>query len=103
MSTIPRRRGLLKQYEKNEGVILKHIFESFNTNDRGISSTLIRDVSQVQIRFMMTLAQLFRKPLALAELGMHPSSLAPKRWEALQKRGRTWNGSVKRHSPFKNR
>ena len=93
---------LLKQYEKNEGVILKHIFESFNTNDRGISSTLIRDVSQVQILIHDDPGSAIQEtPWRWQSFGMHPSSLAsPKRWEALQKRGEELEWVCKEAQPF---
>lgn len=81
--------ALLEQYEKNERVILERIFESFNTNYRGISSTLIRDVSQVQILIHDNPETAIQEtPWRWQSFGMHPGSLvSPKRWEALQKRG----------------
>ncbi len=77
---------LLKGYSKYEGDILSHIFESFNTNHRGISSTLIRDVSQVQILIHDDPnTDIQETPWRWQSFSMHPDSLAnSKRWRALQ-------------------
>jgi CRISPR-associated endonuclease/helicase Cas3 len=82
-------QDLLKRYNQNEGEILKRIFESFNTNNRGISSTLIRDVSQVQILIHDHPEEAIREdPWRWQSFSMHPDSLASsRRWEALQKLG----------------
>ncbi len=82
-------QDLLKRYSQNEGEILKRIFESFNTNSRGISSALIRDVSQVQILIHDNPEEAIKEdPWRWQSFSMHPDSLASsKRWEALQKRG----------------
>src|SRR6266568_2942812 len=42
-------KELLDRYMQYERMILSHIFESFNTNARSVSSTLIRNISQVQV------------------------------------------------------
>src|SRR6266567_3572434 len=82
-------QDLLKRYSQNEGEILKRIFESFNTNSRGISSALIRDVSQVQILIHDNPEEAIKEdPWRWQSFSMHPDSLASsRRWEALQKRG----------------
>src|SRR6266702_2623371 len=82
-------QDLLKRDSQNEGEILKRIFESFNTNSRGISSALIRDVSQVQILIHDNPEEAIKEdPWRWQSFSMHPDSLASsKRWEALQKRG----------------
>ncbi len=81
-------KDLLERYHKNEGVILKHVFESFNTNARSVSSTLIRDVSQVQILIHNNPEEAIKEdPWRWQSFGMHPDSLTSlKRWETLQKR-----------------
>lgn len=80
---------LLKRYDKYEGEILSGIFESFNTNHRGISSTLIRDVAQVQILIHDDPGTAIQEtPWRWQSFGMHPDSLAnARRWEILQQRG----------------
>src|SRR6266702_3332711 len=79
-------QDLLKRYSQNEGEILKRIFESFNTNRRGISSALIRDVSQVQILIHDNPEEAIKEdPWRWQSFSMHPDSLASsKRWEVLQ-------------------
>jgi len=81
-------KDLLERYDQNEGVILKHIFEGFNTNSRSISSTLIRDISQVQILIHDDPDMAIKEdPWRWQSFGMHPDSLTSlKRWETLQKR-----------------
>src|SRR6266566_4788722 len=79
-------KDLLNSYKKYEGDILSRIFKSFNTNHRGNSSSLIRDVSQVQILIHddpNTAIQ--ESPWRWQSFSMHPDSLAnSKRWRALQ-------------------
>jgi CRISPR-associated endonuclease/helicase Cas3 len=79
-------QDLLKRYSQNEGEILKRIFESFNSNKRGIASTLIRDVSQVQILIHDHPEEAIKEdPWHWQSFSMHPDSLASsRRWEALQ-------------------
>src|SRR3989440_306562 len=80
---------LLEQYTMNEGEVLRRIFESFNTNHRGISSALIRDVSQVQILIHDEPDEAIREtPWRWQSFSMHPGSLASNaRWQALLERG----------------
>ncbi len=77
---------LLNRYDKYEGDIVSHIFESFNTNYRGISSTLIRDVAQVQILIHDDPGTAIEEtPWRWQSFGMHPDTLVnSKRWRALQ-------------------
>ena len=77
---------LLNGYKKYEGDILSRIFESFNTNHRGMPSTLIRDVSQVQILIHDDPGTAIEEtPWRWQSFSMHPDSLAnSKRWRALQ-------------------
>jgi len=77
---------LLNGYSKYEGDILSHIFESFNTNHRGMPSTLIRDVSQVQILIHDDPGTAIQEtPWRWQSFSMHPDSLInSKRWRALQ-------------------
>ena len=79
---------LLERYDKNEDIILSRIFESFNTNHRGVASTLIRDVSQVQILIHDNPEEAIKEdPWRWQSFSMHPDSLASsRRWEALQER-----------------
>jgi CRISPR-associated endonuclease/helicase Cas3 len=80
---------LLECYDENEGIILSRIFESFNTNHRGVASALIRDVSQVQILIHDNPEEVIKEdPWRWQSFSMHPDSLASsRRWEALQKLG----------------
>lgn len=77
---------LLNRYDKYEGDIVSRIFESFNTNHRGISSTLIRDVAQVQILIHDDPGSAIEEtPWRWQSFGMHPDSLVnSRRWRALQ-------------------
>jgi CRISPR-associated endonuclease/helicase Cas3 len=77
---------LLNGFKKYEGDILSHIFESFNTNHRSISSTLIRDVSQVQILIHDDPGTVIQEsPWRWQSFSMHPDTLInSKRWRALQ-------------------
>jgi CRISPR-associated endonuclease/helicase Cas3 len=81
-------KDLLERYDKSEDIILSHIFESFNTNHRGVASTLIRDVSQVQILIHDNPEEAIKEdPWRWQSFSMHPDSLASsRRWEALQER-----------------
>jgi CRISPR-associated endonuclease/helicase Cas3 len=77
---------LLNGYKKYEGDILSRIFESFNTNHRGTPSTLIRDVSQVQILIHDDPGTAIQEtPWRWQSFSMHPDSLVnSRRWRALQ-------------------
>ncbi len=79
-------KALLKRLSMNEGEILTHIFKSFNTNERSVSSTLIRDVAQVQILIHDDPDGAIQEaPWRWQSFSMHPGSLVnKKRWEALQ-------------------
>src|SRR6266567_3907234 len=79
-------KDLLKRYDNYEGDIVSRIFESFNTNHRGISSTLIRDVEQVQILIHDDPDTAIQEtPWRWQSFSMHPDSLInPRRWRALQ-------------------
>jgi CRISPR-associated endonuclease/helicase Cas3 len=81
---------LLQCYELNEGEILEKIFQSFNSNDRGIASMLIRDVAQVQILIHdQPDEDITEAPWRWQSFSMHPGSLSSKRrWAALQERGK---------------
>ena len=81
---------LLQKYKKDEGFILKQIFESWNYNDRSISSQLIRDVQQVQIIIHDEPDEAIKEtPWLWQSFSMYPGSLSsPKRWAALQERGK---------------
>lgn len=83
---------LLERYDKNEGIILSRIFESFNTNQRGVASTLIRDVSQVQILIHDKPEEAIKEdPWRWQSFSMHPTALtSAKRWEALQELAHKW-------------
>ena len=84
---------LLNGYKKYEGNILSHIFESFNTNHRGIATTLIRDVSQVQILIHDDPGTAIQEtPWQWQSFSMHPNSLTnAKRWQALQEQASRLN------------
>jgi CRISPR-associated endonuclease/helicase Cas3 len=81
-------KALLKRLSMYEGEILKHIFKSFNTNERSVSSTLIRDVAQVQILIHDDPdSAIHEAPWRWQSFSMHPGSLvSKKRWDALQQR-----------------
>ena len=81
-------KELLNGYKKYEGDILSRIFESFNTNHRGTPSTLIRDVSQVQILIHDDPGTAIQEtPWRWQSFSMHPGSLInPRRWKALQEK-----------------
>lgn len=81
-------KELLNGYKKYEGEILSRIFASFNTNHRGTPSTLIRDVSQVQILIHADPGIAIQEtPWRWQSFSMHPDSLTnPKRWQALQEK-----------------
>lgn len=81
-------QDLLKRYRMYEGDILKHIFDSFNTNKRSVSSTLIRDVAQVQVLIHNDPDEAIQEtPWRWQSFGMHPASLLNnKRWQVLQER-----------------
>src|SRR6266702_4486110 len=87
---------LLNGYSKYEGDILSHIFESFNTNHRGISSTLIRNVSQVQILIHDDPGSAIQEtPWRWQSFSMHPDSLAnSKRWRTLQEQAAHLNADL---------
>jgi CRISPR-associated endonuclease/helicase Cas3 len=95
-------KEMLQQYDQNDGEILSRIFESFNTNHRGVSSTLIRDVSQVQILIHDDPDTAIQEaPWQWQSFSMHPGSLASvKRWEALQERGKHLDWVCKQAEPF---
>lgn len=92
---------LLKRYDNYEGDIVSRIFESFNTNHRGISSTLIRDVEQVQILIHDDPDTAIQEtPWRWQSFSMHPDSLAnSKRWAALQQRGQELEWICKETQP----
>ena len=81
---------LLQDYELDQGQILTKIFASYNTNDRGVASTLIRDVQQVQIIIHDKPDEAITEdPWRWQSFSMHPGSLSnPKRWAALLERGK---------------
>ncbi len=76
---------LLARYKKQDR-IEKDIFASFNTNQRGIVSTLIRDVAQVQILIHDDPdAVITEEPWRWQSFALHPGSLAGS-WSALEAR-----------------
>lgn len=83
-------KELLQRYKQDEQIIVQKIFESWNTNDRSVSSALIRDVAQVQILIHdQPGEQIKETPWLWESFGMHPHSLgSAKRWAALQERGK---------------
>ncbi len=81
-------KALLKRLSMNEREILTQIFKSYNTNKRSVSSTLIRDVAQVQMLIYDDPDDAIQEtPWRWQSFSMHPGSLMnKKRWEALQER-----------------
>jgi CRISPR-associated endonuclease/helicase Cas3 len=78
---------LLDRYEREEPLILEEIFKSFNHNDRGLTTPLIRDVAQIQILIHDTPKEtITEEPWFWQSFGAHPSLLQGKRWAALQER-----------------
>jgi CRISPR-associated endonuclease/helicase Cas3 len=78
-------KALLEQY-RNQDRIEKEIFNSLQTNERGIVSTLIRDVAQVQVLIHDNPnAAIVEEPWRWQSFALHPGSLAS-RWQALEER-----------------
>ncbi len=81
-------RAFLDQYAMSEDLILEQIFNGLRTNDRGLASSLIRDVAQVQILIHDDPNQAIQEsPWQWESFGMHPGSLmSNERWQALLER-----------------
>ncbi|MBA2395374.1 MAG: CRISPR-associated helicase Cas3' [Ktedonobacteraceae bacterium] len=78
-------KKLLANYNK-QNVIKKRIFESFCTNERSIVTSLIRDVSQVQILIHTNPNdEIKEEPWRWQSFALHPASLAS-RWQILEER-----------------
>src|SRR5207302_11269132 len=74
------------QYTFNKGLITDTIFQSLNKNDRSVVSTLIRDVTQVQVIIHDDPNEaITTEPWKWQSFALHPGSLAG-RWQALQER-----------------
>lgn len=79
-------KSLLERYDTNQGHIIKSIFTSLNENNRGIATSLIRDVAQVHILIHDDPDEAIKEdPWRWQSFTLHPKSLAG-HWEALQKR-----------------
>ncbi|MBA2285818.1 MAG: CRISPR-associated helicase Cas3', partial [Ktedonobacteraceae bacterium] len=74
---------LLDRY--NHDYVAKQIFASLNQYNRGVATTLIRDVVQVQVIIHDTPEVIETEPWKWQSFGLHPDSLAG-RWKALQER-----------------
>jgi CRISPR-associated endonuclease/helicase Cas3 len=78
--------AMLEQYTFNKGLITDSIFQSLNNNDRSVVSTLIRDVTQVQIIIHDDPNEaITTEPWKWQSFALHPGSLVG-RWRALQER-----------------
>jgi len=97
----PEDQKLLDHYEQNEEDITGHIFRCFNTNDRGETSTLIREVSQVHILIHDTPDRaITEEPWRWQTFAFHPDSFASaRRWQTLQERGRDLEWVCKKAEP----
>ncbi len=83
-------RELLERY-KQQDRIEKEIFTSLRTNERGIASTLIRDVVQVQVLIHdYPNEAIIEEPWRWQSFTLHPGSLAS-RWRALEERASALN------------
>jgi hypothetical protein len=93
---------LLRKYQKDETLILDQIFQSWDSNDRSVSSQLIRDVQQVQIIIHDEPQETITEtPWLWQSFSMHPGSLSsPKRWAALQERGKDLDWVCKEAIPL---
>lgn len=79
-------RDLLQRFKQNKGHITDEIFRSLNENERGITTTLIRDVTQVQVLIHDDPnGEITEEPWKWQHFAMHPGSLAG-RWQVLQER-----------------
>ncbi len=91
---------LLRRFTQYEGQILKRIFESYTSNDHGVASQLIRDVSQVHILIHSEPDTITETPWRWESFSMHPDSLASaRRWDALQERGKDLEWVCKKAEP----
>ncbi len=97
----PEDRALLDHYERNEEDITGRIFHCFNTNDRGETTKLIREVSQVHILIHDTPDEtITEEPWRWQTFAFHPDSFAsPRRWQELQERGRNLEWVCKKAEP----
>ena len=78
---------LLQRFKQYENQILQLIFKNYTSNDRGVTSQLIRDVSQVHILIHSEPDAITETPWRWESFSMHPGSLASeRRWNALQER-----------------
>lgn len=78
-------KDLLEQY-RNQDRIENEIFNSLQVNKRGVVSTLIRDVAQVQVLIHdHPNAAIIEEPWRWQSFALHPGSLAS-RWQALEAR-----------------
>jgi len=78
-------KDLLEQY-KSQDRIQNEIFNSLQVNKRGIVSTLIRDVAQVQVLIHDNPdGTIVEEPWRWQSFALHPGSLAS-RWQALEAR-----------------
>jgi CRISPR-associated endonuclease/helicase Cas3 len=96
-------RDILERYKKQKEAIADEIFKSLNENHRGIASTLIRDVMQVQILIHDDPNEAIQtEPWRWQSFALHPGSLAS-RWKALEERaaseGLKWVARVARIKP----
>lgn len=84
----PEDEAFLDQYAMYERQIAKQIFTSLQTNDRAVSSELIRNVTQVQIAIHSDPDEALQEsPWQWESFGLHPGSLmSSARWQALQQR-----------------
>ena len=79
-------KKLLEQYAIKHDFIKKQIFESLCTNERGVVTTLIRDVAQVQVLIHENPNEAIKQePWRWQSFALHPASLAS-RWQVLDQR-----------------
>jgi CRISPR-associated endonuclease/helicase Cas3 len=82
-------RDLLRRFQQYENEIRRLLFKSYTTNDCGVTSQLIRDVSQVHILIHSNPESITETPWRWESFSIHPGSLASeRRWSALQERAR---------------
>ncbi len=80
-------KRMLSIFEENQNALEDAIFKNLATHDSGNTSSLIRDVTQVQIIIHNDPNEAIQiKPFIWQSFGMHPGSLMGA-WDDLQKRG----------------
>ena len=92
---------LLQRFKQYENEIQKLIFKSYNTGERGVTTQLIRDVSQVHILIHDNPQEITETPWRWQSFSLHPDSLTkPQRWDALLERGKDLDWICRKAEPI---